>query len=59
MSGAEKTKEEGRAETGSGLFRFAPDDVLVVTAIDHRVNLAGGSVTKENSAFDTFAEENL
>ena len=42
-----------------GLFRFAPGDVLVVTTIDQRVDFAGGSVTKQNSAFHTFAEENL
>jgi hypothetical protein len=41
------------------LFRFAPDDVLVVTTIDQQVDFAGCSVTKENPAFDTFAEENL
>jgi hypothetical protein len=40
-------------------FRFAPDDVLVVTTIDQSVDFAGGSATKQNSAFDPFAEENL
>jgi hypothetical protein len=42
-----------------GLFRFAPDYVLVITTIDQGVDFAGGSVAKQNSAFDTFAEENL
>ena len=41
------------------LFRLVPDDVLVVTAVDQCVDLAGGSATKQNSAFDAFAEENL
>jgi len=41
------------------LFRFAPDHVLVITTIDQSVDFAGGGVTKQNSAFDTFAEENL
>ena len=41
------------------LFRFAPDDVLVVTTIDQCVHFAGSSIMKQNSAFDTFAEENL
>jgi len=41
------------------LFCFAPDDILVVTAINQRVDFSGGSITKEDSAFGTFAEENL
>ena len=41
------------------LFRLAPNDVLVVTTVDQGVHFAGGSTTKQNSAFDAFAEENL
>ena len=46
-----------RSRTETGLFRFTPDDVLVVTAIDQRVHFAIGIAPKEDSAFDTFAEE--
>ena len=37
-----------------GLF---PDDIFVVSSIDQRVDFTVGSVTEQNSAFDTFAEE--
>jgi hypothetical protein len=43
----------------SDLLCFAPDDILVVTTIDQCVDFGGGSVTKENPTFDTFAEKNL
>src|SRR6266404_2074134 len=43
----------------NGLFRFAPDDVLVVTTVDQGVDFASGSVTKQNSALHAFAEEDL
>ncbi len=54
-TGYRKSESEKRKR----LFRFAPDDVLVVTTIDQRIDFAAGSVTKQNSAFDTFAEKNL
>jgi hypothetical protein len=37
----------------------APDDVFVISPIDKRVDFPVLVVTKQNSAFDTFAKENL
>ena len=41
------------------LFRLAPDYVFVVPAVDERVDLAVSVVTKENPAFDAFAEKEI
>ena len=41
------------------LSNFAPDHVLVVTAVDQSVDFSGVPITKENSALNTFAEKNL
>ena len=54
-----KPGNKPKRRTGTELFRFAPDDVFVVTTVDQRVDFTVSSVTKQNSAFDTFAEEKL
>ena len=55
-------RKPGSQETNRSdreLFRFSPNHVFVVTTVDQRVDFSVSSVTEQNSAFDTFAEEKL
>ncbi len=39
------------------LTGFFPHDVFVVSSVDQRINFPGVTTTKQNSAFDAFAEK--
>jgi hypothetical protein len=41
------------------LTDLLPHDIFVVSPIDQRVDFIVSSVTEQDSAFDTFAEEKL
>ena len=54
-----KHRKETKRRSWPELFRFAPDDVFVVSTVDKRVDFSVLIVTKQNSPLDTFAEEKL
>ena len=41
------------------LFRFAPDNIFVIPAVDEAIHFSVGVGMEENPAFDAFAEEEI